>query len=132
MMALNDDEIRLNMRAVRHAIAQQELEGLTVSPETIADMESAARGEIDTDEVRRRIHERLKNRTGADLIAALQSSPHREIEIEPERYTTKTDLARIDRMNDSDIDYSDIPPLDDTFLNKPTVEWPPPKTPKRS
>jgi hypothetical protein len=27
-----------------------------------------------------------KKRTGADLIAALQSSPYREIEIEPERY----------------------------------------------
>jgi hypothetical protein len=26
------------------------------------------------------------NRTGADLIAALQSSPYREIEIEPARY----------------------------------------------
>ena len=26
------------------------------------------------------------NRTGADLIAAMQSSPYREIEIEPERY----------------------------------------------
>jgi plasmid stability protein len=25
-------------------------------------------------------------RTGADLIAALQSSPHRDIDIEPERY----------------------------------------------
>jgi hypothetical protein len=27
-----------------------------------------------------------KNRTGADLIAAVQSSPFREIEIEPARY----------------------------------------------
>jgi hypothetical protein len=27
-----------------------------------------------------------KNRTGADLIAAMQSSPYREIEIEPPRY----------------------------------------------
>jgi hypothetical protein len=27
------------------------------------------------------------NRTGADLIAALQSSPYREIEIEPARYS---------------------------------------------
>jgi hypothetical protein len=26
------------------------------------------------------------NRTGADLIAALQSSPYRELEIEPARY----------------------------------------------
>jgi hypothetical protein len=28
----------------------------------------------------------VKNRTGADLIAAMQSSPYREIEIEPARY----------------------------------------------
>jgi hypothetical protein len=27
-----------------------------------------------------------KKRTGADLIAAMQSSPHRELEIEPTRY----------------------------------------------
>jgi hypothetical protein len=27
-----------------------------------------------------------KNRTGADLIAAMQSSPYRELEIEPARY----------------------------------------------
>jgi len=27
-----------------------------------------------------------ENRTGADLIAAMQSSPYREIEIEPARY----------------------------------------------
>ena len=27
-----------------------------------------------------------KNRTGADLIAAMQASPYREIEIEPARY----------------------------------------------
>ncbi|MGA8593649.1 MAG: hypothetical protein WB676_02800 [Bryobacteraceae bacterium] len=47
---LTDDEIRRNMRAVADAIAQQELEGLTVSPETTADMESAARGEIDSAE----------------------------------------------------------------------------------
>jgi hypothetical protein len=37
----------------------------------------------------------------------------------------KSDLARIDRMKDEDIDYSDIPELDEEFLTKPTVEWPP-------
>jgi hypothetical protein len=37
-------------------------------------------------------------RTGANLIAALQSSPCRDIEIEPERY--HSDLARVDRMKD--------------------------------
>lgn len=39
----------------------------------------------------------------------------------------KSDLARIDRMKDSDIDYSDIPPLDKTFLKKATATWPPSK-----
>ena len=47
---------------------------------------------------------------------------------------TKSDLARIDRMQDSDIDYSDIPPLDDEFFKKAKqVAWPPKKvTPKKS
>ena len=39
----------------------------------------------------------------------------------------KSDLARIDRMKDADIDYSDIPPLDKTFLKKATAPWPPVK-----
>ena len=39
----------------------------------------------------------------------------------------KSDLARIDRMRDRDIDYSDIPPLDKTFLKKATTQWPPTK-----
>ena len=39
----------------------------------------------------------------------------------------KGDLARIDRMRDSDIDYSDIPPLDKSFLKKATTAWPPTK-----
>ena len=39
----------------------------------------------------------------------------------------KSDLARIDRMRDADIDYSDIPPLDRTFLKKATMAWPPAK-----
>ena len=36
-------------------------------------------------------------------------------------------MARIDRMRDADIDYSDIPPLDRTFLKKATTPWPPAK-----
>jgi hypothetical protein len=47
------------MRAVDHAIAQQELEGLKVSKATIEDMRRAARGEIDADELRRNIYRRL-------------------------------------------------------------------------
>ena len=39
----------------------------------------------------------------------------------------KSDLARIDRMKDADIDYSDIPPLDKTFLKKAITAWPPAK-----
>jgi uncharacterized protein (DUF4415 family) len=39
----------------------------------------------------------------------------------------KSALARIDRMRDADIDYSDIPPLDKTFLKKATAAWPPVK-----
>jgi uncharacterized protein (DUF4415 family) len=30
-------------------------------------------------------------------------------------------------MKDSDIDYSDIPPLGDEFFKKATIAWPPPK-----
>ena len=39
----------------------------------------------------------------------------------------KSDLARIDRMRDADIDYSDIPPLDRSFLRKAVTAWPPKK-----
>lgn len=39
----------------------------------------------------------------------------------------KSDLARIDRMRDRDIDYSDIPPLDKSFLKKAATAWPPAK-----
>ena len=40
----------------------------------------------------------------------------------------KSDLARLDRMKDSDIDYSDIPPLGDEFFEKAAVAWPPAKS----
>ena len=39
----------------------------------------------------------------------------------------KSDLARIDRMKDAEIDYSDIPPLDKSFFSKATEAWPPAK-----
>jgi uncharacterized protein (DUF4415 family) len=38
-----------------------------------------------------------------------------------------SNLARIDRMKDRDIDYSDIPRLDKTFFKKATMAWPPAK-----
>ena len=43
------------------------------------------------------------------------------------RKSIKSNLARLDRMKDSGIDYSDIPPLDKSFLKKATVAWPPEK-----
>jgi hypothetical protein len=49
------------MRAVAHAIAQQRLESLRVTPATAADLQRVARGEIETDEVIRNIHRRLQN-----------------------------------------------------------------------
>jgi uncharacterized protein (DUF4415 family) len=40
----------------------------------------------------------------------------------------KSDLKRVDRMKDQEIDYSDLPPLDDAFFRKATmVVWPPGK-----
>jgi uncharacterized protein len=45
---------------------------------------------------------------------------------------TKSDLARIDRMKDSDIDYSDIPPLGDAFFTKEAVITKPPRRIKPS
>lgn len=43
------------------------------------------------------------------------------------RRSIKSDLARVDRMADRDIDYSDIPALDKSFLRRATVAWPPAK-----
>jgi uncharacterized protein (DUF4415 family) len=39
----------------------------------------------------------------------------------------KSDLARIDRIKDSEIDYSDIPRLDKSFFKNATLAWPPAK-----
>ena len=39
----------------------------------------------------------------------------------------KSDLERLDRLKDRDIDYSDIPALDHSFFTKATVSWPPAK-----
>ena len=50
-----------------------------------------------------------------------------EREIDVNKKSIKSNLARIDRMKDSDIDYSDIPRLDKTFLKKATMAWPPVK-----
>jgi uncharacterized protein (DUF4415 family) len=39
----------------------------------------------------------------------------------------KSDLTRLDRLKDADIDYSDVPPLGDAFFERATVAWPPVK-----
>jgi uncharacterized protein (DUF4415 family) len=36
-------------------------------------------------------------------------------------------LGRLDRLRDEDIDYSDIPELDDEVFAQPVVPWPPKK-----
>jgi hypothetical protein len=61
MTTLTGQEVQRNMRAVAHAIAQQELEGLEVSKTTVEDMRRAARGEIPSDEVIRNIYARFKH-----------------------------------------------------------------------
>lgn len=43
------------------------------------------------------------------------------------RKSIKSNLARIDRMTDAEIDYSDIPPLSRSFFTKARVPWPPAK-----
>lgn len=58
MRELTERHIERNVRAIAHAVAQQELEGLRVPDATIADLRRAARGEISTDEVRRNIYHR--------------------------------------------------------------------------
>jgi Antitoxin VbhA len=61
MTTLSEQDIQRNMRGVAHSIAQQELEGLTVSAATVADLQRVARGEINTDEVIRNIHRHVQN-----------------------------------------------------------------------
>ena len=61
MTTLTEHEIQRNLRAVAHAIAQQELEGLEVPKSTVDDLRRAARGEIETDDVIRNIYRQFKN-----------------------------------------------------------------------
>ena len=39
----------------------------------------------------------------------------------------KSDLARVDKLRDEDIDYSDIPELDEELFAQALVPWPPKK-----
>lgn len=41
------------------------------------------------------------------------------------RTSVKSDVARLDRLKDRDIDYSEIPPLDSSFFRNETEAWPP-------
>ena len=61
MAALSEQEIQHNLRAVAHAVAQQEPEGLKVPESTVDDLRRAARGEIGTDEVIRNIYRRFNH-----------------------------------------------------------------------
>ncbi len=38
----------------------------------------------------------------------------------------ESDLARVDRLTDAEIDYSDIPALDESFLTNPATRFPQP------
>jgi hypothetical protein len=58
---MSEAELEQRMLAVDNAIAQQELEGLTVSPETVHDLRSAARREITIEQIIENIHDRLKH-----------------------------------------------------------------------
>jgi Antitoxin VbhA len=60
MATLTRPQVDLNLKAVAHAIAQQELEGLVVSEATAEDMRRAALGEIPSEEVLRNIYARFK------------------------------------------------------------------------
>jgi uncharacterized protein (DUF4415 family) len=42
-------------------------------------------------------------------------------------HAIKSDLARVDKLRDEDIDYGDIPELDDAVFAQPLVPWPPNK-----
>lgn len=57
----SEEEITLNMRAVAHAIAKQELEGLRVHESVVADLHRAARGDIDTEQIIRSVRHRFEN-----------------------------------------------------------------------
>ncbi|MBF0520145.1 MAG: hypothetical protein HQK92_10505 [Nitrospirae bacterium] len=48
---MTDSEIQENKRALANALAQQEIEGLKVTPETVADLARVSNGEISTSSV---------------------------------------------------------------------------------
>jgi hypothetical protein len=58
---MTDQNIPRNMRAVAHAVAQQELEGLTVPAVTRSDLHRVVRGEISVAEAIGNVYARLKD-----------------------------------------------------------------------
>ena len=44
-------------------------------------------------------------------------------------HAIKSDLTRVDRLREEDIDYGDVPELDDEVFAQPLVPWPPKKEP---
>mgnify|MGYP001460831224 FL=1 len=58
---LTEADIERNLRAVTHAIAQQEREGLTVPAETVEDMRKIARGDMSNDDLIRKLYSRFPN-----------------------------------------------------------------------
>ena len=59
VVQLSEKDLENSLRAVEHAVAQQRLEGLTVSESTVEDLRRAARGEIPADEVIANIYARF-------------------------------------------------------------------------
>ena len=58
---MTDQDLAWNMRAVAHAVAQQELEGLTVPAATRNDLSRVARSEISVTEAIRNVYARFGN-----------------------------------------------------------------------
>jgi hypothetical protein len=58
---MSESELQRRRLAVENAVAQQELEGLTVSPEAQADMRGVARGEMTTEQAIANVHARLRD-----------------------------------------------------------------------
>ena len=60
-MMLTEADIQRNLDAVDDAVAQQELEGLTVPAETVEDMRKIARGEMSNDDLIKKLYSRFPN-----------------------------------------------------------------------
>ena len=56
---ISEAELARRMIAVENAVAQQELEGLTVSPQAVEDMRRVARGEMTVEQAIANVHARL-------------------------------------------------------------------------